>query len=134
MDAKDNLERTALHYACIEGHSEIARLLLNYRALDSCIDYNGLTALHYAVETNVIDTLKAFAGLTDMTHLPDNEGRTPLMMATISGADMAVEVLVKNPVIRKTIDHVDGNGRSGMWLGWEISYVVRKGMGDQLCG
>ena len=116
IDAKDNLERTALHYACIEGHSEIVKLLLVHRALDSCIDYNGLTALHYAVEANILESLKVFVQLSEMTHLPDNDGRTPLMMAAINGYDRAVEVLVKNAAVVNTINNVDRDGRSGMWL------------------
>ena len=41
IDAKDNLERTALHLACAEGHSQIVQLLLEFRALDSCVDSQG---------------------------------------------------------------------------------------------
>ena len=41
IEAKDNQERTPLYYACIESHSEIAQLLLEFGALDSYIDSHG---------------------------------------------------------------------------------------------
>ena len=41
IDARDNLERTALHLASIEGHPEIVQLLLQFRALDSVVDVYG---------------------------------------------------------------------------------------------
>lgn len=41
MDAKNNAERTALHCACYEAHADIVQMLLDFRALDSCVDING---------------------------------------------------------------------------------------------
>lgn len=40
-DARDNLDRTPLHYACIEGHNDVVQLLTDHLALDSCIDAHG---------------------------------------------------------------------------------------------
>ena len=41
IDARDNLERTPLHLASIEGHPEVVQLLLQFRALDSFVDVYG---------------------------------------------------------------------------------------------
>ena len=51
-----------------------------------------LTALHYAVQNNSLSSLKAFAKLPEVTHLPDNDGRTPLMVAAMNGFDEALTV------------------------------------------
>ena len=57
--------------------------------------------------------MKAFAELTDITHIPDNNGRTPLMVAAQGGFDQTVEILIKNKSVAQTIDYVDGEGKSG---------------------
>ena len=40
-DPRDVLDRTPLHYASMEGHSDVVYLLTEHRALDSCIDKHG---------------------------------------------------------------------------------------------
>lgn len=81
--------------------------------MDSYVDFQGLTALHYAVENNSLASLRAFAELTDLTHIPDNNGRTPLMVAAQNGFDQAVDILIKNSSVAQTTDLVDGEGKSG---------------------
>lgn len=51
-----------------------------------------LTALHLAVQNNLLASLQAFVMNPDLTHLPDMEGRTPLMTAAGNGYAKAVEV------------------------------------------
>ena len=113
IDIKDASDRTPLHLASIENHPDVIKVLLDAQAVDSYIDFQGLTALHYAVENNFLASVKAFAELTDITHIPDNNGRTPLMVATQGGFDQTVEILIKNKSVAQTIDYVDGEGKSG---------------------
>lgn len=113
IDIKDASDRTPLHLASIENHPDVIKILLNAQAVDSYIDFQGLTALHYAVENNSLASLKAFAELTDITHIPDNNGRTPLMVAAQGGFDQTVEILIKNKSVAQTTDNVDGEGKSG---------------------
>ena len=97
----------------MENHPDVVKILLGAQAVDSYVDFQGLTALHYAVENNSLASLRAFAELSDLTHIPDNNGRTPLMVASQNGFDQAVEILIKNPSVIQSIDHVDGEGKSG---------------------
>lgn len=113
IDGKDANERTSLHLASMENHPDVVKVLLGSQAVDSYVDIQGLTALHYAVENNTLASLRAFAELTDLTHIPDNDERTPLMVASQNGFDQAVEILVKNPTVVQMIDHVNREGRSG---------------------
>ena len=112
MDVKDNYERTALHWACEGAHSDIVHLLLHNHALDSCIDINGLTALHYCVQNKSVECVEHFSALGDMTHLPSNEGRTPLMEAAASAGSKVVELLLRNRAVVRDVDHKDPQGLS----------------------
>ena len=120
IDVRDASDRTPLHLASIENHPDVIKILLDAQAIDSYIDFQGLTALHYAVESNSLASLKAFAELTNLTHIPDNSGRTPLMVAAQGGFDQTVEILIKNKSVAQTTDNVDGEGKSG-----EITVLVR---------
>ena len=113
IDVKDASERTPLHLASIDNHPDVVKILLDAHAVDSYIDYQGKTALHYSVENNSLASLRAFAELTDVTHIPDNDGKTPLMVAAQNGFDQAVEILVSNSSVAQTIDSVDGEGKAG---------------------
>ena len=115
IDAKDGSEQTPLHLASVENHPDVIKILLDAQAVDSYVDINGLTALHYAVENNSLASLRAFADIADLTHIPDNSGRTPLMVAAQNGYDQAVEILIQNSSVAQTVDHVDGEGKSGMY-------------------
>lgn len=48
VNARDAIERTALHWACQEGHTECVRLLLASGADASVVDVSGRLALHVA--------------------------------------------------------------------------------------
>ena len=109
---KDGYERTALHWACAGDHTDIVSLLLNSSALDSCIDSNGLTALHYCVQNKSVSSTEAFVGVKDMTHLPSNEGRTPLMEAAAADIPEVVRALLRHRVVVRTIDKKDPQGMS----------------------
>ena len=110
LDVKDSYERTALHWASIEGHSEIVQLLLTKRALDSCIDAGGLTALHHCIQSKSAGSVEAFANTREMTHLPNAEGRTPLMEAAATDFPAAISLLLKNRAVLKAINQKDPQG------------------------
>lgn len=110
IDLKDNLERTALHWACAEGHYEVVYLLLSYNALDSCIDSYGLTALHYSVQVKSTLSIQAFVRMPEMTHMPNNQGQTPLMAAAANDAPEAVKLMLKHKVVVKDIDRTNPEG------------------------
>jgi len=114
LNVKDTYERTALHWACEGGHGDIVRLLLSSFALDSCQDVHGLTALHYCIQSKSTPSVEAFVGSSEMTHLPNNEGRTPLMEAAASGYHEAVQLLLQNRLVVKGINQKDPEGMTSM--------------------
>lgn len=116
VDAINNQGRTALHFACLKKHQDTAQLLLTYGALDSPVDADGLTALHYAVQNESVLTVNAFSQVADLAHLPNSEGKTPLMVAAENGYHKAIEILIKNRVVAKSVDSVETNGRSGEFV------------------
>ncbi len=128
IDATNVQERTALHLACKHVHPDTAQLLLANRALDSPVDANGSTALHYAVETKSLWIVKAFDQLSNLTHVPNSEGRTPLMMAAEHGLGDILSILVKNRSVAKSVDSVDPNGHSGKLSNthslWTITLIM----------
>ena len=50
------------------------------------------TALHRAVLSDSVGSARAFSGLADPTHLPNNQGLTPLMLAAMNGFDHTLKV------------------------------------------
>jgi cytohesin len=50
IDAKNNLQRTALHLAALNGHAEVAEDLVGVAADSHAVDSIGETPLHYAAE------------------------------------------------------------------------------------
>ena len=87
-------------------------LLLDSNALDSCIDSSGLTALHYSVQNKSASSAAAFVGgARDLTHLPNNEGRTPLMEAAAEReCSEVLRALLKHKVVVKAVDSKDPQG------------------------
>ena len=99
------------------------------------------TALHYAVQSNSTDSVRAFTLVNNTSHLPDaNEGRTPLMIAAQNAAHPIVKVqfithvyiiyhicikrfaqtaypilqtLLESRAVIKTINHADNEGKTG---------------------
>lgn len=123
IDGKDASDRTSLHLASMENHPDVIKILLGAQVIDSYIDLQGLTALHYAIENNSLASLRAFVELSDLTHIPDGSGRTPLMVASQNGFNQAVEILIMNPSVAQSIDYVDGEGKSGKFWTMENLYV-----------
>jgi len=82
VNASDEQQRTALHFAATKGYSEVVNLLLQHGADPNAKDIVGNTALHLAACTsnhiNVVTLL--LRGGTDVTTL-DNSGRTPMQLA-----------------------------------------------------
>ena len=59
LDAVDETKRTALHWACALGHTEITKHLLEKGADDSIQDETGATPLHYAAQQGHVGCMAA---------------------------------------------------------------------------
>ncbi len=123
IDATNEQGRTALHLACKNGRPDTAQVLLANRALDSPVDADGSTALHYAVEAKSLWIVKAFNQLSNLTHVPNREGKTPLMVAAEHDLGDILSILVKNRSVAKSVDSVDPNGRSGNNHDYELAIL-----------
>ena len=123
VNAKDGTGRTPLHWAAIEGHKEIAELLIaegaNVNAktndgktpLDEAINpfYNKTEianllhkhggkhgTIHSAVGGGDVEAVKEFLAAGADVNVKDKRRFTPLHWASISGHKEAVELLIDN--------------------------------------
>ncbi|MGL9732248.1 MAG: ankyrin repeat domain-containing protein [Wolbachia sp.] len=58
INAKDNMERTALHYAACFKNTDIVELLLEAEAKTNIKDNNGKKPLSFAKNKEIIDLLR----------------------------------------------------------------------------
>ena len=64
MNAKDNNGETPLHAAALNGHKEIAELLIEKGADLNAKNVVGMTPLHYATTKEIADLLRKHGGKT----------------------------------------------------------------------
>lgn len=86
---------TPLHLASRGGHAEVVRLILEAGADPDAYTTTGVTAMHFAADADagdVVDALAAHGG--DVDARDGFAKRTPLMFATVRGADAAVRALL----------------------------------------
>ena len=115
VDMRDGYQRTALHWASLNGQAEIIELLIKIgNANAGLLDWCGCTSLHYAVRgcspkstTEHIRAVKALllsgsAGIN--TRNPS--GLTPLQIAILSGSYDVAKLLLEHDAI---IDDNDYN-------------------------
>jgi len=95
VDARstNRLENTPLHAACAGGRTELVALLLAHHADPDAREHGGYTALHLAVDHDdlAMVTLLLDAGAFLGPH--DEDGVTPLAMATRDQHDTVAELL-----------------------------------------
>jgi ankyrin repeat protein len=98
---------TPLHIACARGHLSVIALLLDHPETDVNMIANGMSAFHVAIrngQRKVLELLlrskRADINVNNGFGLPDTSGLSPLMYACESGADWAVEQLLKDPRVQ----------------------------------
>lgn len=72
-------KRTPLMLAIFQGKLEIAQLLCDKGARLDLKDVNGLNILHYAVDSNLLQSVEFALKLSINVDEKDNNGWTPLM-------------------------------------------------------
>lgn len=99
---------TALHYAAMYGHTEIAKLILGKipNPIGLCVmqDNMGRTPLHFAAQNGMIETVKFFLTLPyarRLCSMQDNGGNTPLHYAACNGQVDIVEAFLNMPYARE---------------------------------
>ncbi|WCR58016.1 ankyrin repeat domain-containing protein [Wolbachia endosymbiont of Ctenocephalides felis wCfeJ] len=81
INAKDNMERTALHYAAYFNDTDMVELLLRAGADIDAQDNLGRTALHYASYFNNTDMVELLLEAGAQTNIKDNNDKKPLYFA-----------------------------------------------------
>merc|ERR1712062_35171 len=105
MNTKDNYERTAWHWACSNGRTETAQLLIK-SSKDFGIDLNAKdnnenTALHWACNNGQTETAQLIIQSSkdfgiDLNAKDNIAGRTALHFACINGKTETAQLLIKS--------------------------------------
>uniref|UniRef100_A0A2I3S013 Uncharacterized protein n=1 Tax=Pan troglodytes TaxID=9598 RepID=A0A2I3S013_PANTR len=128
LNIRDAKKRTALHWACANGHAEVVTLLVDRKCqtdildalqyqreacanilIDSAADPNivdvyGNTAVHYAVYSENLSVLSCGADI----EVKNKAGHTPLLLAIRKRSDQIVEfLLTKNSNANANADALD---------------------------
>lgn len=98
VNARDDEQLTALHWAVISNHPDHVRLLVTNQADPAIGDGEGRTPLHYAVSKNAIECIQILLHLRpEVVNLTDGCGRTSLHVACGEGSIEAVNIILASP-------------------------------------
>ena len=87
---------TALHYAAVDGNTEIANILVANGADINMKDNDGNTALHRAVLMDYKEMVKLLIAAGADINAQCNYGWTPLQIAATYGPESVARVLLEN--------------------------------------
>ena len=98
VDTRDKLLRTPLHLACLKGNSTIAQILIRNSADPFERDNSGRTALHFACCSGIAASAVELTVVlchdgTDLIHMKDHTGRTPLHYAVFNTCKGQVKII-----------------------------------------
>ena len=89
--ATNKYGNTPLHLAAYEGHTAIAKALIDAGANMTATDEDGCTPLHYAACEGKLKTVQALLKAGSNPDTTNNEGYTPLHLAVIKGSRATVD-------------------------------------------
>jgi ankyrin repeat protein len=118
VNAKDNRDRTPLHWASLRGHVQVVVELLEHGADIEAKDNIEYTPLHFACyfgRVAIVNELRSRGANIEAKH---NDGNTPLHLASCNGYVAIVEALLSGGA------NVLAANNQG-WL--PIHYAVREG-------
>ncbi|GAB5566969.1 ankyrin repeat and death domain-containing protein 1B isoform X1 [Prionailurus iriomotensis] len=96
INAVNNMNRTALHFAVGANHLSSVDFLLNRKARVDVADKDGMNALHFAAQNNnvrIVEYLIQDLHLKDLNQ-PDEKGRKPFLWAAERGHIEMIEKLI----------------------------------------
>jgi len=111
MNHQDDLGRTALTWAAINGNGELITLLIKGGARPGIRDMDGRVALHWAVQQDNPDAVAALLDGGAQIETLDPHGTTALMMAAAAGNLGVLRVLIEH---HAKLDARDYTGRSAL--------------------
>jgi ankyrin repeat protein len=120
----DHLGRTPLHYAAISNNAKIVDILVEEQADVSKCDLLGVSPIRAALCSGsiqaVVGLLKHGDQMQQLEEV-DDEGQTPLLVATMRGETRLVEELVR---MHANVNHQDHSGRSPLHIAAGNSKVL----------
>lgn len=95
VNATDNMQQTALHWAAVRGGIAVADVLLQNGARVEAADINGYRAVHVAAQYGQTSFLNHIVAKYHADFdVPDNEGRSPLHWAAYKGFADTIRLLL----------------------------------------
>ena len=85
---------TPIHWAAINGHTEIIKSLVPLTENPNVPNFNGETPIHWAVYNGHTEIVKILVPFTDNPNAPNNNGETPIHYAASNGHTKIVKILV----------------------------------------
>ena len=88
-------EGTALHHACLNGHTSVAEYLIQRRAEVHSRDKNGYLPIHYDCLNGHVDTVKLIVSKGSDITSTNNNGDTRRHLAIRNGRTLVTEYLTQ---------------------------------------
>ena len=76
----DEHGRTPIHFASLNGHSEVVKLVVNYTEIPNVADLYGMTPIHLATKNGHANVVQVLTSCTDSLNLLDSNGRTQISL------------------------------------------------------
>ena len=93
---RTKIDETLINIAIVKSHPEIVKILINFGANVTSLDYFDNSALHIAAETGNIEIISILLQNGVEVDSKNLRGETPAMLAGKAGKSSAVEFLVRN--------------------------------------
>ena len=96
INALDKNGFSALHYATLQGHSDVVALLLSEGADVNCYNLSQETPLHLASRANNVDLIRLFLSLNCQVSRANLDGKTALDIAESHSVPCSVINLLRS--------------------------------------
>jgi len=123
INSKDGRDRTALHFAAMQGDADLVEKLLAHGASIDVHQANGSTPLIAAVLNHRLDVAKVLLQHHANINAVDNEGRTALIFAAMQGDVAICRLLLEVGADRS---HRDYGGKTA------LDYAKAEGYTEQI--
>ncbi|KAJ8748338.1 hypothetical protein K2173_001757 [Erythroxylum novogranatense] len=122
----DNQGHYPIHTACIKGHVEIVKKLLDaFYDKSECINKKGQNILHLASDSGnwkFVESIMAESWFGKVANEQDEDGNTPLHLAAINGQCMVAFALLRHKLIKN--DSLNNNRQTAYNIAWKQSETL----------